>query len=83
MINNFVTTKIVTTKDAVGIMKQHGVIRSQRHVAWLCEKGELKGACKMGQTWVIPKDELLVYVATQPRNKRIRVKRRSCSNDIA
>ncbi len=54
----------VTTKDAVEILKVAGRNFSQRHIAWLCEKGRIPGAHKMGKTWLIPEKSLKIYLLT-------------------
>lgn len=60
----------VTTKEAVEILRRAGLVLSQRHVAWLCGKGRILGARKMGKTWLILKEALDVYIMTNPRGRK-------------
>ena len=57
---------IKTSAEAAVILKL-----TQEYVAWLCRNNKFVGAIKKGKTWLIPDEDIKLYIITHG-NKRIR-----------
>ena len=44
---------------------------TQEYVAWLCRNNKFIGAIKKGKTWLIPEEDIKIYILTHG-NKKIR-----------
>ena len=55
---------IKTSAEAAVILK-----KTQEYVAWLCRNNKFIGATKKGKTWLIPYEDIKIYIF-QHGNKR-------------
>ena len=60
--------KIKTTYEAAQILQM-----TQRNVAGICKRGEFPRAFKKGKTWLIPDEDIKIYIFTHG-NKKLRNK---------
>ena len=57
---------IKTSAEAAVMLKM-----TQEYVAWLCRNNKFIGAIKKGKTWLIPEEDIKIYILTHG-NKKIR-----------
>lgn len=56
--------EIKTTYEAAQILRM-----TQRNVAGICKRGEFPRAFKKGKTWLIPDEDIKIYIFTHGNKK--------------
>lgn len=56
--------KIKTSAEAAIILNM-----TQEYIAWLCRNNKFAGATKKGKTWLIPDEDIKIYILTHGNKK--------------